>query len=292
MLHRRNPPRHPPARARQLGSIGVALVLCLAACGTSFADASDPEAPVIVADRAASPPVRPAGLVDTRHSVSIDGLSLTTGNEPSPAEPLSGTLGNLPPPHRGDRQEGAPAGSALGSSPEPEQPELLATCSDQRSIVVHKAARILELRCGDALVRRFEASLGFAPEGHKEREGDGRTPEGEYFIATKYPSRYHRSLELAYPNAADAAEGLRRGTISRGEHDAIVRALASCREPPQTTGLGSVLQIHGSGGGRDVGDWTLGCVAVDDPQIEQVYAFHRTGCDRDGRPLTPVRILP
>ena len=171
-------------------------------------------------------------------------------------------------------------------------PELLTSCDQPRMILVRKAARTLELRCGTRLVVRFAASLGFAPEGHKQREGDGRTPEGDYFISKKFPSGFHRSLQIAYPNIADADAGMATGTITRQEHRAIVHAQQQCKEPPQTTGLGSLLQLHGGGGGTEAGDWTLGCVAVDNERIEQVYAFQTSGCDERGVPHTLVRIVP
>jgi murein L,D-transpeptidase YafK len=174
----------------------------------------------------------------------------------------------------------------------PVDPSLLHSCESRREIVIFKAERRLELHCGDAVAGRYAVSLGFSPEAHKEREGDGRTPEGEYFIVHKFVSQYHRSLQLAYPNVRDAAWGLERGIISRREHDAIVRAVRSCRQPPQSTMLGSHIQIHGAGGGEWAGDWTLGCVALDDDPIEAVYAFHEPGCDAEGRPRTVVRILP
>jgi hypothetical protein len=176
--------------------------------------------------------------------------------------------------------------------PAPVEPELLASCTAPRSIVIRKAARELELRCGDAVAGRFAVSLGFAPAEHKEREGDGRTPEGEYFIVNKFPSQFHRSLQLAYPNARDADHGLATGLITPGQHQRIVSALAGCREPPQTTPLGSNIQIHGAGGGPEWGDWTLGCVALDNGAVEAVYAFHERGCHRDGRPKTRVLIVP
>lgn len=179
-------------------------------------------------------------------------------------------------------------------APAPEVPDagLLTTCVEDRSIVIHKAARTLELRCGDALAARFQASLGNSPEGHKQREGDGKTPEGEYFISMKFPSQFHMSLQIAYPNVADADAGLADKTIDATQHAAIKRAYASCREPPQTTQLGSLLQIHGGGGGPDVGDWTLGCVAVDNAEIEVVFAFQKPGCDASGKPNTRVLITP
>ena len=158
--------------------------------------------------------------------------------------------------------------------------------------MVHKAARTIELHCGDDVAARFPASLGFAPTHHKHHEGDGRTPEGEYYITRKFHSKYHRSLELAYPNKQDADRGLKEGQITRQEHHRIVATIQRCGYPPQTTALGSFLQIHGGGGGPEVGDWTLGCVATNNPAIEQVFAFHIPGCSADGTPNTVVRLLP
>ena len=172
------------------------------------------------------------------------------------------------------------------------RPELVAACQEHRAIVVRKEARLLELYCGDELAGRFPVSLGFAPAGHKHHEGDGRTPEGEYYITAKYISSYHRSMQLSYPNVVDADRGLEEGQIDEAQHAAIVTANRRCQLPPQNTALGSLLQVHGGGGGTDVGDWTLGCVALDNPAIEQAYAFHRPGCDDQGRPHTVVLILP
>jgi hypothetical protein len=192
----------------------------------------------------------------------------------------------------GKEAEEVPVPAVEAPPPEVARAELLQQCDERRYIVIHKAERTLELRCGDALAAKFEASLGNVPEGAKEHEGDGKTPEGEYFISMKYPSQYHRSLQLAYPNVADADAGLAKKTINATEHAKIVRAYATCHEPPQTTAMGSLIQIHGGGGGRDVGDWTLGCVAVDNAEIEVVFAFQKPGCDKEMRPNTLVKILP
>ena len=171
---------------------------------------------------------------------------------------------------------------------EPLHPELLERCDAPRRIVVHKAARRLDLRCGDELAARYEVGLGFAPLGDKHHEGDVRTPEGEYYITSKFVSSFHRSLQLSYPNVADADRGLAERQINNRQHAAIVRANAACTLPPQTTELGSWLQIHGGGGGAD---WTLGCVAIANDAIDAASAFHRPGC-RGGVPRTRVIIRP
>lgn len=193
--------------------------------------------------------------------------------------------------HRDVAAKSEPTQALPKTGPLPVRPELLTDCERSRSIVIYKADRVVELHCGSEVAARHNASLGFAPTGDKQREGDGRTPEGTYYITNKFFSRFHRSLELGYPNAADATRGLAEGQISKRQHDTIVRAIEGCRRPPQTTGLGSLLQVHGGGGGEWAGDWTLGCVALDNRAIEQVYAFHLPGC-QDGKPNTPVHIRP
>lgn len=207
----------------------------------------------------------------------------------------------LPPPEEASGAPVSPAAQVASNAarvdapqPQPEtaRPELLTECTDKRAIVVRKKRRTLELRCGDALAARYEISLGNAPVGRKQREGDGRTPEGDYYITMKYPSRFHRTMRLAFPNIADADDGLASGAITSAQRAEIVKAYAQCKEPPQTTALGSLIEIHGAGGGPDDGDWTLGCIALDNDRIEQVFAFHEPGCGADGLPKTPVRILP
>lgn len=168
-------------------------------------------------------------------------------------------------------------------------PALLRTCRGKRSIVVFKAQRRLELRCGEKLVGRYNVGLGFEPTGHKQREGDGRTPEGTYGIAFKHYGQFHRALRISYPNRADAEAGLADGRINRHEYAAIRAAHQRCVQPPQTTELGSLLEVHGGG---SAGDWTLGCVALSNPAIEKVYRFHQAGCLADGSPRTPLHIHP
>ncbi len=152
----------------------------------------------------------------------------------------------------------------------------------QASIVVSKARRELRLYSGGELLRRYRVGLGFEPRADKARAGDGATPEGEYFVCIKNPqSRYHLSLGLSYPNAADARRGLDSGLISRRQAARIAEADRARRRPPWDTALGGEIFIHGRGSGAD---WTLGCVALDDSDIEELYAAVEVG--------TPVLIEP
>lgn len=149
-------------------------------------------------------------------------------------------------------------------------------------VVVEKGARRLRLYAGGELVRVRHVALGFTPEGDKVRQGDGRTPEGEYKVCMKNPkSNFYLSLGLTYPNAEDAARGLRDGLITQAQHKSITRALDAGRCPPWNTTLGGEIFIHGGGTSRD---WTFGCVALENPEIKELFDTLPAG--------TPVRILP
>ena len=136
-------------------------------------------------------------------------------------------------------------------------------------IVVRKAARRLTLYSGGKAVRVYPVVLGFEPVGDKEREGDGRTPEGTFYVCVKNAeSNFHLSLGLNYPDAADAERGLRDGLITRDERDRIVSANAKKERPPWDTALGGEIFIHGGG---TASDWTWGCVALEDANITELF---------------------
>lgn len=149
-------------------------------------------------------------------------------------------------------------------------------------LLVEKAARRLVLYRDRREERRFPVGLGFAPVGTKDKQGDGKTPEGEYRVCRKNPaSRFHLSLGLDYPNAADAERAFAAGVISKAQRNGI-RASARGRGcPPWSTPLGGEIFIHGSGSSSD---WTLGCVALDDPDMDVLYGACPVG--------TPVTIRP
>ncbi len=134
-------------------------------------------------------------------------------------------------------------------------------------IRVHKAARIMELWTGDRLVHVIEhIQLGDEPTGPKRFEGDERTPEGRYEIDWGNPqSRYHLSLHISYPSAQDRAYAQARGRSA-----------------------GGMIMIHGQPNalraGRMPGDWTDGCIAVSNTEIEALYQAVPEG--------TPIEISP
>lgn len=136
-------------------------------------------------------------------------------------------------------------------------------------IEVFKARRELLLYDGKRLIKTYRVALGTNPVPAKEREGDRATPEGAYFICDKNPrSKYHLSLGISYPGPHDARRGLAAGLISRAEHQAILDAHAGRTRPPWNTRLGGEVFVHGSGARSD---WTLGCVALENEDIEELY---------------------
>ncbi|WP_420857801.1 L,D-transpeptidase family protein [Marivivens marinus] len=130
-------------------------------------------------------------------------------------------------------------------------------------VVVMKGDRRMYLMHHDQVLRAFDIEMGFAPDGHKTEEGDGRTPEGAYWINRRNPnSAFHLSIGISYPNAQDRAQAQARGVSPGGD-----------------------IFIHGTPDlnlGQD--DWTAGCIAVTNREMEDIYAMVRDG--------TPIHIFP
>lgn len=150
-------------------------------------------------------------------------------------------------------------------------------------ITVSKGGRVLRLfGAQDDLIAEYPIAIGRAADGPKEVEGDKRTPEGEYFVCVKNPkSRFHLSLGLNYPNAADGRRGFAEGRITAEQLAAIETAERERRRPPWDTPLGGEIFIHGRGDGRA---GTAGCIAVTDAAIDEIYSLVYVG--------TPVTITP
>lgn len=134
-------------------------------------------------------------------------------------------------------------------------------------IVVKKKERELYLVSGKDVVKQYRIQLGNSPQGAKQYEGDGKTPEGLYFVNRFNPnSRYHLSVGISYPNDQD-----------------MIRAQIAGLRP------GGDIMIHGLGPeGRiltkKTSDWTAGCIAVSDKDIEEIYSMLQPG--------TPIFIYP
>ena len=133
----------------------------------------------------------------------------------------------------------------------------------------------MTLEVDGRVVRIFRVGLGLAPQGDKVREGDRRTPEGRFYVAWKNPgSAYHRFFGLSYPMPRHAKRALERGRISSAVAERIERAAKRKRTPPQYTGLGGLVGVHGGGAGAD---WTYGCIAISDEEIEWLFDRIRIG---------------
>ncbi len=157
-------------------------------------------------------------------------------------------------------------------------------------IVVFKERRRIGLYRGGVLIEIEGApacwSVGLAmayPAGPKRREGDMKTPEGFYSTSDKPWSSFYHAIAVHYPNADDAAAGMAAGLISSGSASQISRATGLRQKPNQYTNMGGEILIHGGGGDSD---WTLGCIAMDDLEIDALRALLPAGVS------TYVLILP
>jgi murein L,D-transpeptidase YafK len=136
-------------------------------------------------------------------------------------------------------------------------------------IRVHKSAHTLELVSGGEVVKTYRVAIGPGGAGPKRMQGDRVTPVGRYKISGRIKNLFHEFLIVSYPNADDLArfaEARRRGEIPRG------------------VDVGNGIGIHGVGGvapGHKDSDWTLGCVALDDDEIDEVARR-----SPDGTPIT------
>lgn len=136
-------------------------------------------------------------------------------------------------------------------------------------VLIDKSERQLILLRGERPLKTYQVALGSAPKGHKRFEGDQRTPEGVYAIDFRNAdSGFHRALRISYPNEADR-----------------VRALEAGVDP------GGQIMIHGLKNGQGWlgrrhlgGDWTDGCIAVTNEEIEEIWSLVDLG--------TPVEIRP
>lgn len=150
-------------------------------------------------------------------------------------------------------------------------------------IRVSKASKTLYVYRGTQLVKKVSADFGVnvfsdkVQRGSTEEPDHWRTPEGVFYVVDKNPnSRFHKALVLNYPTAEDAERGRKRRLITQAEFEAIVRADEEFRTPPMNTALGGYIEIHGRGTGAGV-NWTQGCVAVHDQDIDQLWLLASVG---------------
>ena len=154
--------------------------------------------------------------------------------------------------------------------------EKLSACDMPKDdyVVVHKAKRNTALCKNGALVKNLRSGLGTVPVGAKEKQGDGKTPEGVFYVPRVVPdSTYHRAFILSYPTPADAAKGVAMQLINAAQRSQIESAHAACAEPPSSTALGGEVGVNGSGttGFGSAKDWTVGSIALDDAAVDLLW---------------------
>lgn len=124
-------------------------------------------------------------------------------------------------------------------------------------LVVYKSKRKMEAYTNGSLMKTYDIALGKDPVGHKQFEGDNKTPEGSYIIdARNANSAYHKNLGVSYPDEADKANAVKLGKAVGGD-----------------------IKIHGLKNGRGyigkchrLKDWTAGCIAVTNDEVDELYA--------------------
>lgn len=168
----------------------------------------------------------------------------------------------------GECEQRDDSGMALGS-PAAQTP-YNSTLTDPEIRIVKKARRLYLYEKGE-LLRSYPIGLGFDPVTDKERQGDGRTPEGVFHVRVKNSSsQFHLSLGLDYPNYEDASRGFVDDLIDFPEYVQIINAINDAAMPPQETLLGGEIYIHGNGADSD---WTKGCIALEDADIEELFSL-------------------
>lgn len=136
-------------------------------------------------------------------------------------------------------------------------------------IVVEKSKRSMHLCGGPEIVKTYKIALGRNPIGHKQKQGDCRTPEGQYKISGKNPkSRYYKSLHISYPNHQDRSCA-KKNCVNPGG-DIMIHGLAK--------GFAWVGKTH------HLRDWTQGCIAVTNEEMDEIFKSTQVGATIEIRP--------
>ena len=137
------------------------------------------------------------------------------------------------------------------------------------SILILKKDHVMELLAAGKVIRTYKVALGRGGLAPKQREGDKRTPEGRYIVDSRNAaSQYHKALHISYPNSDDRQHAAKIGVAPGGA--VMIHGLPN--------GKGWV------GAGHRLYDWTLGCIAVTDQEIDEIWNLVPVG--------TPVEIRP
>lgn len=119
----------------------------------------------------------------------------------------------------------------------------------------------------------FPVAMGQSPTQPKIREDFRSTPEGWYWVGNKVPqgvSKFHKALAVSYPNTEDAQRAFEAGVVDQTTRDKILRANTRHVMPPQNTHMGGAIMIHGAGSWPQ--NWTWGCMALDNDNMDWLYS--------------------
>lgn len=183
-----------------------------------------------------------------------------------------------------DSVEGLPLPAQIqASDPRLRTDHLIVIRKEARRIQRFHRGQVATVDTLDGAPSCWSIGLGFAPQGHKYREGDGRTPEGWYRTSDKPWSQYYGAIAVHYPNAQDAEAGRVQQRIDAATAQSMQRALGAGKKPKQDSALGGEILIHGGGSGSD---WTLGCIAMNNADLDALRSGMPSGMKTD------VLVLP
>ena len=138
-------------------------------------------------------------------------------------------------------------------------------------VIVIKSERVLQVMKNGKRLETYRIALGRNPEGHKTRQGDRKTPEGNYILDWRNPqSKYHLSIHISYPNASDIRNARTRGVSPGG--DIMIHG-----QPPERRWLRRFQRLL-------CGDWTDGCIAVTNREMEEIWRSVPDGTPMEIRP--------
>lgn len=153
------------------------------------------------------------------------------------------------------------------------------------ALEIDKSDRVLVVKHGNRITRRFQIATGKGGLGDKRIRGDNKTPLGTYYVTDfNESSSFELFMRLNYPNLKDAFFGLKNRLITRAEFDRIVDALRMDQRPPQNTPLGGAIGIHGLGEEtserlkvHSILDWTQGCIALNNRDVNELRHYVKVG---------------
>jgi len=158
---------------------------------------------------------------------------------------------------------------------------------DKISLLLSQSQHTLYVKKGRFIVKSYKVALGSGGSGGKIREGDSRTPVGQYRITeVRNSDRFHLFMRLNYPNIKDAKRALSDKLITRQDYRAVLDAHIFGRQPPQNLVLGGAIGIHGIGEETQEKlkihqniDWTEGCIALRNEEVEELSQYVSVGTE-------------